>query len=128
MTARKRKKHASVGDWIHLRKVEVRCVLGVYPAERRKPRKVKMDISLGCDLRNAAKSDRLADTLDYELVEAEAVAIARQGHFFLIETLAEQVAEACLRHAPVRAVRVVVDKPWALPHSQSAAVEIERKK
>ena len=128
MKAAIRKTKARGGDWIHLRKVEVRCVLGVYPAERRKPRKVRIDISLECDLGGAAKSDLLEDTLNYEVVEAEAIAIAKQGSFFLIETLAERVAEACLKYARVRGVRVVVDKPGALPHTQSVAVEIERRK
>lgn len=127
--SRTRRKHGqSAGDWIHLREIEVRCVLGVYPAERRKPRKVHVDISLACDLRGAMASDRLADTLNYEVIEAEAVALAKKGGFFLIETLAERIAAACLRHAPVRAVRVTVDKPRALPHTRSVAVEIERRK
>jgi dihydroneopterin aldolase/D-erythro-7,8-dihydroneopterin triphosphate epimerase len=119
---------APAADWIHLREIAVRCVLGVYPEERRKPRKVQMDVSLACDLRVAMHSDRLEDTLNYELVEAEVAAIAKQGKFFLIETLAERIAEACLRHKPVRAVRVAVDKPGALPRTRSVAVEIERRK
>lgn len=128
MSAAKRKTKVPGSDWIHLRQVEVRCVLGVYPAERRKLRKVRMDLSLACDLRGAAESDCLEDTLDYEIIEAETIAIAKKGKYFLIETLAEHIAAACLRHAPVRAVRVVVDKPGALPHSQSVAVEILRRK
>ncbi len=114
--------------WIHLRRLEVDCVLGVYPAERRKPRKVHLDISLECDTRRAAESDRLEDALNYEHIEAEATAVARRGQFFLVETLAEQVAKACLRHPQVRAVRVTVDKPGALARTRSVAVEIERRK
>jgi FolB domain-containing protein len=128
MSKTRRKPGTAVGDWIHLRQIELRCVLGVYPAERRKPRKVSLDISLACDLRAAADSGRLEDTLDYEVIETEAVALAKKGKFFLIETLAERIADACLRHAPVRAVRVTVDKPGALQRTRSVAVEIERRK
>lgn len=128
MSASKRPVRATGGDWIHLRKLAVRCVLGVYPAERRKPRNIGLDISLQCDLRRASASDCLKDTLDYGVIAKEAAAIARKGTFFLVETLAERVASACLRHKPVRAVRVVVDKPRVLPHLQSAAVEIVRRK
>jgi FolB domain-containing protein len=116
------------GDWIHLRKVKVRCVLGVHPAERVRPRPVQMNISLECDTRLAAKSDKLDDTLNYELIEGEAIAIAKKGRFRLIETLAERVAKACLKHPQVRSVRVVVDKPAALAHTKSVAVEIERRR
>lgn len=116
-----------LGDWIHLKKMEVSCVLGAYPAERRKPRKVRLDLSLACDLRRAMASDRLEDTLNYEAIEATAISIAQKGSFFLVETLAERVAEACLKYPPVNAVRVVVEKRRALPHTQSVAVEIYRR-
>lgn len=123
-----RRKTAAGGDWIHLRKVKTRCVLGAHPAERGTPRKVELCLSLECDTRAAAKSDKLADALNYELIEAEAIAAAKEGRFHLIEALAGRVAEVCLKYPQVRAVRVVVDKPGALPHTKSVAVEIERRK
>ena len=119
---------AAGGDWIHLREVKVRCVLGVHPAERGHARPVILNISLACDTRRAAKSDQLDDAINYELIEAEAIAIAKQGRFRLIETLAERVAEGCLSHPQVRRARVVVDKPGALARTRSVAVEIRRGK
>ncbi len=116
------------GDWIHLQRVKVQCVLGVYPAERERVRPVWMDISLECDTRAAAKSDQLEHALDYEQVEATVVGMAKKARFRLVETLAEHVAAACLRHPMVRTVRVVVEKPGALPLTQSVSVEIVRKK
>ena len=126
MSAPRRNTAASGGDWIHLRKLNVRCVLGVYPAERGHARSVLLDISLECDTRTAAKSDRLDDALNYERIEADAIAAAKNGRFQLLETLAERVAEACRQHPKVRRVRVVADKPGALAHTQSVAVEIVR--
>ena len=128
MNRNKRRARLVPGDWIHLRQVKVRCVLGVYPAERRQLRQVRMDLSLECDRRGAAESDCLKDTLDYEVIEAEAMAIAKQGSYYLLETLAERVAAACLKHPRVRGVRVVVDKPGALASTRSVAVEIQRRK
>ncbi len=115
-------------DWIHLQHVKIRCVLGVYPAERVQPRPVWMDISLQCDTRPAAASDKLEDTLNYELIEAEIVGMAKKGRYHLVEALAERVAETCLAHAAVAAVRVRVEKPGALPLTQNVAVEILRRK
>ena len=128
MNKTKNKTGPAESDWIHLRRVEMQCVLGMYPAERTKNRPVWMDISLACSTRKAAKSDKLQDTLDYESIEAEAVAVAKKGRFQLVEALAESVAAVCLKHPQVRAVRVVVDKPGALPLTQSVAVEIFRSK
>ena len=128
MSTGKQQQAVSGGDWIHLRKVKVRCILGVHPAERVHPRPVLMNLALGCDTRVAAKADRLEDTLNYELIEDEVIAIAKKGRFRLVETLAERVAKACLKHPQVKCVRVAVDKPAALTHTKSVAVEIERRK
>lgn len=116
------------GDWIHLRRVKATCILGFHPAERTAPRPVWFDVSLEVDTRRAGQSDKIGDTLNYELVETETIKVAEQGKYFLIEALAERVAEACLRHQQVGAVRVVVDKPGALPHTESIAVEILRRR
>ena len=96
MNKTKNKTGPAESDWIHLRRVEMQCVLGMYPAERTKNRPVWMDISLACSTRKAAKSDKLQDTLDYESIEAEAVAVAKKGRFQLVEALAESVAAVCL--------------------------------
>lgn len=124
----KRRRDPAGGDWIHLHRVKVQCVLGVYPAERERVRPVWMDISLECDTRPAAKSDQLEDALDYEQVEAAVVGMAKKARFRLVETLAAHVAEACLKHPMVRSVRVVVEKPKALPLTESVSVEIVRTK
>lgn len=128
MATSKTKTGTAGGDWIHLRRVKAHCVLGVHPAERGKERPVWMDISLECDVRRAARSDQLADTLDYESIEAEVVAAAKRGRFRLVEALAESVAAVCLAHPRALAARVVVEKPKALPLTQSVAVEILRRR
>lgn len=118
----------SDSDWIHLRKVKVPCVLGTHPAERRYARSVIINLALECDTRHAAKSNKLEDTVNYELIEHDVFAVAKKGRFRLVESLAERVAAACLKYPQVRGVRVVVDKPGALPHTKSVAVEIYRRK
>ncbi len=126
--ARNRRTTDGGGDWIHLRRVKATCILGIHPAERAKRRTVYFDVSLRCDTRRAGQSDKIGDTLNYELVEAEVIAVAERGNYFLAESLAERVAEICLRHTQVDEVRVVLDKPGALPHSDSIAVEILRRR
>jgi 7,8-dihydroneopterin aldolase/epimerase/oxygenase len=119
---------AGGGDWIHLRRMQVNCVLGVHPSERVQKRVVWLDISLECDTRPAARTDELNDALNYELIEAEVVALAKKARYRLVESLAALVAEACLDYPQVQSVRVVVEKPGALPLTQSVAVEIVRRK
>ena len=126
--ARIRRATEKGGDWIHLRRIKATCILGLHPAERTLPRTVWFNVSLEIDTRRAGLSDKIGDTLNYELVEDEVIAAAEKGNYFLAEALAQRVAEVCLRHTQVMAVRVVVDKPGALPHTESIAVEILRKR
>jgi D-erythro-7,8-dihydroneopterin triphosphate epimerase len=116
------------GDWIHLRQIEVKCLLGVHPSERIHIRPVRLDLSLECDVRPAAKSDQLEDALNYEVLEAQVVGAVKKTRYRLVEALAEHVAEICLKQALVKSVRVMVEKPGALPLTRSVAVEITRRK
>ena len=122
------KKLPPATTWIHLRDIEIRCILGIYPTERRTPRKVLVNIELATDITAAAKSDKIAHALNYEQIENDVRRIARQGRFFLIETLATRLADACLLYPAVQAVRVTVDKPRALRHTRSVAIEILKSK
>ena len=116
------------GDWIHLCGIRADCVLGVYPEERTRRRRVRMEVWAEVDAGKAAASDRIEDAFNYEKIEAEAREIAARGKFRLVETLAAKVAEACLAHDQVRSVRVRVEKPGALAHTRSVAVEVARAK
>ncbi len=115
-------------DWVHLRDIRVDGILGVYPAERETLRPIRINLSVACDTRPAAETDDFADALNYELFEQDVIRVVQEGRFQLIETLANRVAEAILAVGGVQAVRVIVDKPGALPHTDSVAVELIRRR
>ena len=48
------------------------------------------------------------------------------SEFFLIERLADAIADICLEPAGVALAQVTVDKPGALRFARSVAVEISR--
>jgi dihydroneopterin aldolase len=87
---------------------------GVHQSEREHGQRFILDLALDLDVAAAAKSDRLADTVDYGEVVAVAEAAFRDRHFYLIEASAAHVAGAVLAHFPrATAVRVTVRKPSA---------------
>lgn len=88
------------------------------------------DIELACDIRRAAASDRVEDTVDYALVHQAILAIGRGPSCSLLETLAERMATAILDRFPAAAVRVRVKKlaPPGMPDVHCAGVEIERRR
>jgi len=115
-------------DRIHVRDLRLRCVLGIFPEERREKQDITVSIVLHADLRAAGRSDRIEDTVDYKEVKKRVVTLVEGSSSFLIEHLAQRVADLCLEEPRVEAVRVTIDKPGALRFARSVAVEIFRKR
>jgi len=113
-------------DRIHIRDLALRCLIGVFPEERREKQDVIINIVLECDHRAAARSDKLEDAVDYKSIKKNVVALVEVSRFNLIETLADRIAALCLENPRVSSVTVTVDKPGALRFARSVAVEITR--
>ncbi len=113
-------------DRILIRDLALRCVIGVYPEERRAPQDVIINIALDTDTRPAARSDSIEDAVDYKSLKKAIVALVEHSSFQLVETLADRIAAACAAHPGVRRATVTVDKPGALRFARSVAVEVVR--
>lgn len=86
---------------------------GVYAEERRDGQEFVADVVLGLPLRAAAVSDDVADTVHYGEFAEEVAAILSGEPVNLLETLAERIADAALRHPLVQTVAVTIHKPGA---------------
>ncbi|MFF8815946.1 dihydroneopterin aldolase [Streptomyces pactum] len=100
-------------DRVALRGLRARGYHGVFPHERAEGQTFVVDLVLGLDSRPAAAGDDLTKTVHYGVVAEEVVAVVEGEPVDLIETLAERIAEQCLKHEAVREVEVVVHKPDA---------------
>ncbi|CAM5392114.1 hypothetical protein SGLAM104S_00557 [Streptomyces glaucescens] len=100
-------------DRVALRGLKARGHHGVFPKEREEGQTFIVDLVLGLDTRPAAADDDLAKTVHYGIVAEEVVAVVEGEPVNLIETLAERIAQACLKHEGVQEVEVCVHKPDA---------------
>lgn len=115
-------------DRITVTGLEVFAHHGVFDFERANGQRFVIDAEVSLDLRTAAVSDTLADTVHYgELAEAIAAAVATHP-VDLIETVAERVANVALGFAGVAEARVTVHKPDApiAAHVTDVSVTIVR--
>ncbi len=62
---------------------------------------VLINLSLSVDLRKAGTSDRLEDSLDYRTVNKQILGMAENSRYYLVEALAQAVADICLEYPPV---------------------------
>ena len=113
-------------DRIRIEDLSFRCVIGVNDHERHEKQEVVITLCLELDLREPGRSDRIEDTLDYKALKQDLRTFVEQSEFFLIERLAEGIADLCLGRPRVERVSVRVDKPAALRFARTVAVEIER--
>lgn len=113
-------------DRIHIRDLHVRCIIGVFPEERRDKQDAYFNVTLYADLSKACATDDIKDTVDYKAVKKAILALAEKSSYNLLEHLAEKAAEVALQHEGVARVDISVDKPGALRFARSVAVEISR--
>lgn len=113
-------------DRIFIRNLALRCIIGIYPEERREKQDVVINVEMHCDLRPAGMSDDLKDTVDYKAIKKSILRLVESSRFQLIEALAENIAAIALADGRVQQVVVTIDKPGALRFAKSSAVEITR--
>jgi len=105
-----------------------RGVLGVNDWEREQPQDILINLTLLADLRRAASSDDIADTVNYRTITKQILAHVESSRRYTVEALAGDIARLCLEQAGVMRVRVRVEKPGALRFARSVGVEIERER
>jgi dihydroneopterin aldolase len=113
-------------DTIFVRGLEARAILGVNDWERVEPQTVLLDLEMACDATLAAEEDDLERAVNYRSVAKAVLGHVEASSYFLIETLAERVAELVRREFSVPWVRVTVRKPGAVRFSREVGVVIER--
>jgi len=86
---------------------------GVFEHEKREGQPFVVDLTLGLDTRAAAAGDDLRDTVDYGSLVAAVKAAVEADPVDLIETLAQRLADVCLRDVRVEWARITVHKPDA---------------
>ncbi len=115
-------------DIIYLTELKIETVIGIYAWERQIKQTVVLNIEMAADIRNAAKTDRVEDTLDYKSVAKRLIEFISHSEFQLIETLAERIAEILLTEFSVPWVRLQLSKPGAIRGARDVGVILERGK
>ncbi|WP_458415232.1 dihydroneopterin aldolase [Schinkia sp. CFF1] len=116
-------------DKIYVTKMEFYGYHGVLPEENRLGQRFIVDLALELELKNAGQTDDLNETVNYADVYALTQEIVEGAPYKLIETVAEQLAQALLTSFPKVAfctVKIIKPDPPIKGHYESVAVEIRR--
>ncbi len=121
-------RNSSQTDVIFLAGLTVDCIVGIWDWERRVKQKVVLDLEMAADIRRAAASDSIDDTLDYKRVAKRLLGFVGDSQFQLVETLAERVAELVITEFDVPWVRVRLNKQGAIRGARDVGILIERRR
>jgi len=113
-------------DRVFIENLTVETVIGIYDWEREIRQAVSLDLEMAFDIRKAAASDAIEDTLDYKAVSKRLIHFIEQSEFQLVEALAEECASIILQEFPVRQLKLKLSKPGAVRGSSAVGVIIER--
>ena len=108
-------------DIIFLHGLKVDTVIGIWDWERKIRQTVVIDLDMATDIRKAAESDSVEDTLNYKLVAKRVQQFVADS-----ETLAEKIAAIVIDEFGIAWIRVRVNKPGAIRGAKDVGVTIER--
>lgn len=99
---------------------------GVHESERTEPQEFIVDVVAYFDAKKAGESDELRDTIDYMPFAGMIEDTVKNNSFYLIERLAEKIAENILADPRITKVDVTVKKPAPLKGNGMPGVTILR--
>ncbi|HSL43921.1 MAG TPA: dihydroneopterin aldolase [Anaerolineales bacterium] len=113
-------------DKVIIHDLLVRGIIGVNDWERKRAQDILINITLFTDTHRAAKTDNIADCVNYSTMSKRIQAHAESAARLTVEALANDLAKICLEDKGVQKVILRVEKPGAVRFAKSVGVEIER--
>jgi dihydroneopterin aldolase len=113
---------------VFVRDLEVVASVGVYQIEHRYEQRIFVSVELMVADTYDGRSEKLSEVLDYGALVESLERLIQSGHFQLIETLAERIADLALADTRVLSTKVRIEKPDIIPACRSVGIEIERKR
>lgn len=113
-------------DTIFVKDLQLKAVIGCLPWERKIKQNLRLSFELRTDARLIATTDELSQGFDYAKISQRLIEFVEASEYKLIETLAEKIADLLLNEFSVKACRLTLEKPGALPQAATVGVTIER--
>ena len=113
-------------DIIFINQLELETIIGIHDWERQNKQPVILDIEIGCSIKQAVKSDRIEDCVDYFSVCERMKKLAGQHNYQLVESFVEEVSRIILDEFMAQWVRIKLSKPQAVSETRGVGVIIER--
>ena len=103
-------------DYITIDSLRIQGAHGHYEHERQVEQEFLISMKVGIDAKEAGKSDKLDDTIDYDKLRSIAQEVFKGKSYYLIEALAEEIAQEILKETSVKEVTISIQKTAVWPN------------
>ncbi len=115
-------------DTVFVHELKIETIIGIWGWERKIRQIVSIDLEMGADIRRAAETDSIDDTLNYKAISKRVQQFVAESDFQLVETMAEKIADLVLQEFKVPWIQVRVSKPGAIRGAKNVGILIHRSK
>lgn len=113
-------------DYLTIHGLLVSGAHGYFPEERIREQTFVVSLHVGAHLKRAGQSDALSDTIDYDMLKRIVEETFQLESRYLIESLAETIADRILRETQALEATVTISKPGVWENG-TPGVKITRK-
>ena len=103
----------------------LKAYVGIYPKEKTRKQKVRFNIFITARDSIKKKND-ISNFVSYEDVIKNVKYIVDRGHAPLIENLAQDIAEKCLKNKKILKIEIKIEKLETFKESESVGIKIVR--
>lgn len=111
---------------IHVERLEIDCVIGIYDHERAKEQRILVDIGIDRDIAEAAEHDSMEYSTNYVELADAVTQLAVERQYQLLETFARDSVAMMLDRFGAQRAYIKIMKPAAIEHARWTAVSLER--
>lgn len=115
-------------DIIFLRNIALYTFIGYYDWEQQRQSKLHLDLEIALPKQDQPLTDRLEQTIDYDVLLKKLQNALLTKRFLLIEALAEYIAKIILEEFQSPWTKVAITKLGVLPKHGQVGILIERGK
>ena len=106
-------------------KLEFQTSIGIHEHEMRKKQSVVIYIEMYFPLSSASpKNDSISEVLDYDTIREGIQNIVKRKHFYLQETLINEISSFCMKQSNVTATRIKIAKKHAYENCEAVGIEL----
>ena len=113
---------------IKIKDFKLKTNLGIYDWEKNFEREIIINLEIEIKDSQALQSDKIEDTVDYELIYNQIKQLIYSKKFNLIEKMAQEIVDLIMLDSRINKCKIEIDKMNIFEEVRSCAVSLESKR